>query len=75
LLEDPKNAVFDEYGQRYTAKEFIAMVTEWDAAPKNTRTHYAHVRLPENSYWSTGSHADETWLDPEGFNFIGTEFS
>lgn len=76
LFQAPGVQIKDEYGQKYTPQEFLDMVDAWDANPKNTHTHYAYVRDPANSRGVPYQRfIDESWMDAEGYNFVGGEFS
>lgn len=59
LTRAKAGAIFDEYGKRWSAAEFIAMVEE----SRPAKNHGDYV-----------GYADGTWNDPEGWSFCLTEF-
>ena len=78
-LIEREEAVVDEYGKRYTAAEFIAMVEDdHDDPARNAearRRQYDWCVANDPGSVSAGPAIGKTWLDPDGFTFTGDSFS
>ncbi len=77
LIEREEDVV-DEYGKRYTAAEFIAMVEDDHDDLARTaearRRQYDWCVANDPGSVSAGPAIGKTWLDPDGFTFTGASF-
>ena len=69
LLTEDAAEIVDEYGNEYTADEFIAKVEATD--PEARRRQFDYVR---QQVATIGIGPDLNWLDSDGFSFYGGEF-
>lgn len=65
--------VEDEYGERFTPDEFVALVGQ--TVLEARRRQYDWMAAHDPIRVSAGPEIGMTWLDPDGFTFTAREFS
>ena len=67
------DAVEDEYGERFTPDEFVALVGQ--TVLEARRRQYDWMAAHDPIRVSAGPEIGMTWLDPDGFTFTARGFS